>query len=383
MANLLDYLSAYASKTFSEMPFTEVDNLILSRLAYGKLENTSIRFPARCSDVLNELLQIYTGQDKTLITLFAASVRFRDTILFAPRAEWAEEETLQFAAVTYLLSDNTAYVAYRGTDNTLVGWKEDFNLSFISPIPAQAEAKEYLDSVGTVLGCPLRVGGHSKGGNLAVYASAHANESIRALITAVYNNDGPGQDEKTVLSDGYKEISGRIRTFLPKSSVVGMLLEYSRDFYVVDSDARGIFQHNPYTWLTEDDSFSYVSSTTLFSMHLSSTIRIWLKGLSSEERKRIIDIVFDVLEAGNVRTLGEIKSNAAAMIRVIRAARDMKPEDRKLLTELTLEFLRASRQNFERITAGAKKIRESIQNAPGIAYSPKEGAPSSGKDDDT
>jgi len=328
MATLFDYLQWRGDLTFTQDPPNAVDALIFSTLSYIRYGTQAEAHPEQPVLLRTAAEAFFTREepekdvrvekDLDLLHDAALTTRFGQTRITMYRDILIPEQETQFAAVTFLLDDGSMFLAFRGTDYSLVGWKEDFNLSFISPIPAQAEAKEYLDSVGTVLGCPLRVGGHSKGGNLAVYASAHANESIRALITAVYNNDGPGQDEKTVLSDGYKEISGRIRTFLPKSSVVGMLLEYSRDFYVVDSDARGIFQHNPYTWLTEDDSFSYVSSTTLFSMHLSSTIRIWLKGLSSEERKRIIDIVFDVLEAGNVRTLGEIKSNAAAMIRVFR-----------------------------------------------------------------
>ena len=159
------------------------------------------------------------------------------------------------AALTVLLEDGSAFLAFRGTDGTLVGWKEDFNLSFLDVVPAQLEAADYVQTFAAGFSGPLRLGGHSKGGNLAVAGAALAGMKARDQIRSVWSFDGPGLNAYLLARPGYSELLTRIRSFVPKSSVVGLLLAHEEPYTVVDSDQEGLFQHDPYSWQVQGPGF--------------------------------------------------------------------------------------------------------------------------------
>ena len=260
--------------------------------------------------------------NRTMLRQMAEGERFSNAKVLMYRHETDLEKEKQFAAVTLLLPDGTAFVAYRGTDNTLVGWKEDFNLSFACPVPAQISALEYLLEVAQKYPLPLRVGGHSKGGNLAVYAAACAPAAIQDRIIHVYSNDGPGMDEATFQSDSYARISQKLRSIVPQSSVIGILLQHPEDYMVVKSNAFGIFQHSPFSWQVLRAGFEIIEDLQPGSKHLDIVMKTWLKGMTTDERMTVVDTMFSVLsatKAATVENLGDgILRNASAMMGAIK-----------------------------------------------------------------
>lgn len=340
---MLDYIAHYGETPMAELPFGAVDNLIFAELSYCDFSCATAQMPGRLSALRAHLAGGMKQPDDELLNRLASSARYEDVVAYHFVDHFDPVQTLQFAAVTLLLPDGTAYVSFRGTDSTLVGWKEDFNLAFATPVPAQLEAVRYLKQVADVLACPLRVGGHSKGGNLAVYAAAFVGEDVQERILNVFNNDGPGHDLATLESAGYKRIEKRLQTFIPKSSVIGMLLEHGDDYRIVDSDAHGLWQHNPYSWQVSGEDFVYLQHTTASSDCMNESIRQWLSHMDVEKRRHFTDTVYEVLGASEVRSVGQLLSDfRGSLPSIIAATKNLDPEEKHMLAELATQFVRVA-----------------------------------------
>ena len=340
---MLDYIAHYGETPMAELPFGAIDNLIFAELSYCDFSCATAQMPGRLSALRAHLAGGVKQPDDELLNRLASSARYEDVVAYHFVDHFDPVQTLQFAAVTFLLPDGTAYVSFRGTDSTLVGWKEDFNLAFATPVPAQLEAVRYLKQVADVLACPLRVGGHSKGGNLAVYAAAFVGEDVQERILNVFNNDGPGHDLATLESAGYKRIEKRLQTFIPKSSVIGMLLEHGDDYRIVDSDAHGLWQHNPYSWQVSGEDFVYLQHTTASSDCMNESIRQWLNHMDVEKRRHFTDTVYEVLAASEVRSVGQLLSDfRGSLPSIIAATKNLDPEEKHMLAELATQFVRVA-----------------------------------------
>ena len=327
----------------AELPFGAVDNLIFAELSYCDFSNAAAQMPGRLSALRAHLAGGVKQPDDELLNRLSTSARYGDVVAYHFVDQFDPVQTLQFAADTLLLPDGTAYVSFRGTDSTLVGWKEDFNLAFATPVPAQLEAVRYLKQVEVVLACPLRVGGHSKGGNLAVYAAAFVGEDVQERILNVFNNDGPGHDLATLESAGYRRIEKKLQTFIPKSSIIGMLLEHGDDYRIVDSDAHGLWQHNPYSWQLNGEDFVYLQHTTASSDRMNESIRQWLNHMDVEKRRRFTDTVYEVLSASEVRSVGQLISDfRSSLPSIIAATKNLDPEEKHMLAELATQFVRVA-----------------------------------------
>ena len=249
MANVLDYLDWRGDLTLAQSPFSHVDSLVLCRLSYlpfegilpGLYSDTAISiFQAAerllgdtSSPVIQASQKKLTPRDGKLLQKLAQSRRFSHMTLSKYINSVDRATQKQFSALTVHTGDGCLYVAYRGTDSTLVGWKEDFNMGFMTPVPSQREAISYLEHIAHNSSEQLRVGGHSKGGNLAIYAAAFSSPSIQSRILQVDSHDGPGFLPKVMHSAGYQAIRSKITTFLPQSSVIGMLLEHEEEYIIV------------------------------------------------------------------------------------------------------------------------------------------------------
>lgn len=332
MYNMLDYMELWGKVPFAEKPFSEVDNLIFSQLSYCEYEGISLPCPLRCFPRAPKPGLI--EENSQLFRLASRLPRYRDTVAYAYQSRLDEEKTAQFSAITFLLPDGTAFVSYRGTDSTLVGWKEDFMLSFATPVPAQRLARDYLDALGSLLDCPLRVGGHSKGGNLAVYAAAFCRETVRARILQVYSNDGPGFEPEITGTEEFARILPRVRRFIPESSPIGMLLEYDTDYTIIDSSSLGIFQHNPYSWKTDRNGFVTKEDRSLGGDIVSSSLHLWLKSMSEEKREFLTDTLFGILDAGEEDTVRGLRKNPTAILNCFRAVGTLSDEDRRQMKQL-------------------------------------------------
>ena len=316
VTNVLDYLKWRGDLTFTQDPLNAVDALIFSALSYirygGAVEEkpeepVTLRDAAGAFFALDNFeVRIRAKNDLELLRRASESTRFglsricRYTDLYIP-----EEET-QFAAMTFLLDDGTAFLAFRGTDETLVGWKEDFNMSFQETIPSQRLAQQYIREFAEGCNLPMRIGGHSKGGNLAVFGAARSSGDVQKRILEVFNNDGPGFTEFLMGDPGYRQMVPRIRTFVPQSSVIGMLLEHEEPYTIIKSSQVSILQHEIYTWEVEGKHFIPMEEITADSRFLNLTIKNWASQMSVQERNQVVDTLFALLNSGDVKTASDI-----------------------------------------------------------------------------
>jgi len=310
MATIFDYITWRGDLTFSQAPVNPVDALIFSALSYirygAKVENDPLT-PVTLKDAAEAFFaledheqRIRVKNDLDLLHQAAASLRFGSTQLCMYRDQLIPEQETQFAAMTFLLDDGSAFIAFRGTDYSLVGWKEDFNMSFQQTVPAQRLGVQYVREVAAEHLRPLRLGGHSKGGNVAVFAAARSSPMVQERILEVYNNDGPGFTEYMMGDPGYLAMVPRIRTFIPQSSVIGMLLEHEEAYTVVKSKTISLLQHDFYTWDVLGPGFETMNEVTEGSQFLDSTIKTWFAEMSNQERNQLVDVMFTLLGSGGV-----------------------------------------------------------------------------------
>ena len=206
MSNVCEYVKWRGDLTLKQSKFNEIDALILTRLSYFPFdqliqpneEATVEELSKRFEKADKSTMKILWEDDNELFPLMGKSERFGKMIVTQYVNKINAEQEKQFSATTVILPDNTIFVTYRGTDATIVGWKEDFNMCFKSHIASQKDAVEYLNMVSKKYKRLIRIGGHSKGGNLAVYAAMFTNSKVKKRIINIYNNDGPGFDDEII-----------------------------------------------------------------------------------------------------------------------------------------------------------------------------------------
>lgn len=315
MSNILDYIKWRGDLTFTQDPPNAVDALVFSSLSYINysvpVEDSAIPVPLKEAAEAFFALEdsenrIRVRNDLDLLHLAAASVRFGNTQLCMYRNTFIPEQETQFAAMTFLLDDGSMFLAFRGTDYSLVGWKEDFNMTFQQTIPAQRLALQYAREVALEFQRPMRLGGHSKGGNLAVFAAARSSPMIQNRILNVYSNDGPGFTKYMMGDPGYVEMVPKIKTYIPQSSVIGMLLEHEEPYTVIRSKTVGLLQHDPYSWEVLGRGFIPVQEVTESSQFVDATIKTWFSDMTNQERNQLVDVMFTLLGTGGVDNALEI-----------------------------------------------------------------------------
>ncbi|MBQ7599393.1 MAG: DUF2974 domain-containing protein [Clostridia bacterium] len=319
MANVIDYIAWRGDISFGMSPFCEVDNVIFSLLSainYGSvLQPHLLSSPKRLDEVYEELKDSpgFDASDNhhALLKAASGSKRFGCVYMTYRKVVFSEEETVQFGAVTFILPDNSLFVAYRGTDSTLVGFREDFNISFSETIPSHALAVDYLKDVASVFKGGIRVGGHSKGGHLAEYASAFSSPDIQERIIGIYNNDGPGFLKETLESGNFRQVSQKLRVFVPQSSLVGMLLEHSADHTVIESTERnGISQHDAFTWSVVGPSFVHLNELTSGGKRNEDVMKKWLSSVEPDEKEKFINSMFDIFESTGAKSLSDLSKDS-------------------------------------------------------------------------
>jgi hypothetical protein len=276
-----------------------------------------------------------------LATRAARSERFARTRVTGHVNIVKSNPQIQFSATTFLLGDDTCFIAFRGSDDTLVAWKENFNMSFMSPVPAQVKAVEYLERAARAYpDRKIYLGGHSKGGNLAVFAATKCSDNVKGRIEAVYSNDGPGFTRKFINSAAYKSVKSKIHTLVPQSSIIGMLLEHEEDYEVVSSTQTGLYQHNALSWEVKGKAFVHLDSITEESKKIDRTLKIWLSEMGAERRRRITDTVYELLSSSSVKTLTDLNADKLLLL---KAWRGLNPEDKKVVSRLVSLMVRSNR----------------------------------------
>lgn len=353
MANLHDYIAWRGDLSFEAVPPCDIDLLIFSRLAYVPLEGVldeeivpQISLAQAAQGVLdiaarNMLPYPYNlKEDGVLLRELRDSPRFSECMAggFVNIIDLDKGE--QFSALTVFLPGGGVVIAIRGTDNTLVGWKENLDLAITTAVPAQLEAVKYLERVAAATDGKLYIAGHSKGGNLAVYGAAFCAPKARRRIESVRSFDGPGFQKQVAASVEFAAITDRTRTILPVSSIVGMLLEHAEDFAVIDSKSAGILQHIPYHWKVVRGDFVYVEERTNSSRFLDATMSEWIDSMSAEQRENLVEGLYSFATAANGRNVQDLLK-AKSIGAGIQAVRHM-DRDKKEMLEQAFRILRRS-----------------------------------------
>lgn len=354
MANMMDYLDWRGDLPFSSDSFNHVDNLILSELAYvgfdGIVPGSDSSESIGIQEVNDEFWKRHTleevKKERTLYHLApmllqkaSASTRYAGTRLSGYINRVSADEGEQMSAVTFHLDNGLTYVSFRGTDDTITGWKEDFHLGFMEETAGQRMAAEYLSRQAAAVKGELFVGGHSKGGNFAVYAAAFCEEKAREKIRRVYTNDGPGFLETVTHSLQYRDILPRIVSIIPEESVFGLLLDSGYPYTTVKSSNHGVWQHDAMSWEVMGNHFVEMASTNKTSRFLEKTVAQWLSGISLEERRRFVNTIFEIIAATGKDTLSSFQTDGLkAALEIINSYQKMKKEEkehvRKILQQL-------------------------------------------------
>ena len=319
--NIFGYLKWRGDVPLGKAPFNEADNLILSELAYTDFggivpeDGTPVSLAEACdrffqTHTREEILasKSYTARAPLLMEEMRRGARFADTRLAFYQSCRDREAEMQFGAVTFLLPDGSAFAAFRGTDGTLLGWKEDFRLSYLSGTEGQKRSALYLDRIAEGFRGPIKAGGHSKGGNLAMYAAAFCSPETQKKLVIVYNNDGPGFRPEVLQEPGYQRVLPRILSIVPETSVIGMMMETGSERHVVRSTASGIVQHDGFSWETEPDGLEDASLSDA-SVVIRQMLEGWLDMTDDEARKSLTDTVFTLLESTGEETFSGINES--------------------------------------------------------------------------
>ena len=306
MRNIVDYSASYLH-TFRQKSFNELDALALSYLAYFRFPKSfrALRngegMKLRDLNLAEHYDMYFSGtfdpkSSKELFRNMTSSPRYRDVSVRSVVEKLDDEKEKQFAAMCFELLPGVTAVSFRGTDASFTGWKEDFNMSFTYPVPSQEEARRYLERV-TKESDKVYVMGHSKGGNLAVYASMMACEDTKAKIKRIYSLDGPGFPEDAIKSKEFRSILARLVKIVPQSSIIGLLLKNPDRLKVVKSTSLSLFQHDPYTWMVEDNGFKEASKLTSEALRFNRKIDAALATMEGEERRIFVDTLFEIVSA--------------------------------------------------------------------------------------
>lgn len=370
MGTVLDYLREYGKHTFREKPMTEVDSLVLCQLAYLKFDGLVPDVRDKGRSVTMKSLAIHPDFDKLfgdiryekinreLFQEMVTGKRFSSMRLNYYINLVEKQWETQFSAVTCFLDDGTVYLAYRGTDESIVGWKEDFNMAFLSPVPGQEYSVRYLNTVAGKLRRPFYVGGHSKGGNLAVYSAMNCRPRVQERIIRIYSMDGPGFRPEVLSGGEYGRIADRVIKILPHSSLVGMLFESDMRFQVVESKTFGLAQHDPYTWLVEEDHLLRADGIRERWLRRDNTLNQWILSLDEKQLRTFVDTLYQVIEASKADSLIEFTAEwKRSMNGMLAAMKEVDEETMKILKEMVKELFEiAGEQMRQEIT---KNVRQS------------------------
>lgn len=341
---IYNYLKEYGKYTFQEKEFNEVDNVIISMLGYVNFYNIVPAIDCgsiKLKDAASKFFKKHDKKDidkniisvRDAIYLFkevAKTDRFKNLDLF--NYEYQLSFDTQFGALCVKLPNNITYVVYEGTDSNISGWEEDFKIAYKFPVNSQKLAIQYLNMVTPLFGRKMYVGGHSKGGNLALIASMYCKPRVFRKIIHTYSNDGPGLRLKELNSFRYRKVSNKFIHIVPEQSFVGMLYNSKENYRVIKSNKKNLFQHNAVSWLVEDNHFQD-GILSPSSIRIKNAMSRWLDKLDDEKKEEFTVALFSILKKANVNDLVEIKtSKISNMLKILKEMKNISRENKALLT---------------------------------------------------
>lgn len=353
MKNMLDYIKEFGHVSFEERAFSEIDALVLTELEYLPLEKVvpsdengeNFVTVKEIAEYMQEHKQELFDENPMMITqerhevsqVIADAPRFQSLKFFGVVSVWDKDTTKQFAAVTVEVEPSVRLVVFRGTDETLIGWKEDFLMTYSPLVAAQTDAKEYLAKQASLFDGDLMVSGHSKGGNLAIYAAATQEEDVQLRIVDIFCLDSPGLYRSVLETKGYQNIVPLAMRYIPQDSLVGLMLESEVPYVIVKSNATGAMQHSAMTWEIEDGQFIKMEKLTKNSQLNDQTFKKWTESVSDEELELFWNVFFELLFSVGIDTVNDLYGQFMHYVQeFLKAAGDMDEEKRELLTRIAL-----------------------------------------------
>ena len=374
---LLDYLAWRNDVPLSVSPFNEVDNVIFSYLSYidfrdlkedwnGFFDLKEL-FQDFCEKHSLEEIQTtgeFTERAPLLLQEMMAGERFSATKVGYYAEDFDKDKVKQFAALVFLLPDGRNYISFRGTDKTITGWKEDFLMSCQSETAGAKEAVAYFNKIAPVLEGELILGGHSKGGNFAMYAAAFCEAEYKERIMQVYNNDGPGFREEVIQSPEFQELLPKIITIAPQSSIIGQLLSNPAKQHVIHSTAKGILQHDAMTWEAEKDRL-VSSELDELSHYAKTTLGSWLESMDDESRESLCTTAFSLIESTNSETFIEFSGNLMKNMETIWKEMGKLPEEKKKeIMDALANLMESSKKSaLQHMKDGGQAVLNQIQSS--------------------
>ena len=360
MGTLFDYLNWRGDMTFDEAPLNEVDSMIFSLLCYVDLNDivpqqfgtlgVPLRAAANAFFTRNpdpKKISLGVIVPKNIIKLLQIAKdtrRFRAVELKSHVNIIDLKKEMQFSATTYLISQKEAVIAYRGTDDTIIGWKENFNMSFLEVVPAQKQAAEYLDAVADAFDGSICLTGHSKGGNLAVYAAVHGKRETQDRLLHVWSHDGPGFGSGMLQHPDYIRLRPIIHSLVPQTSLVGMLLEHDENYTVVKSRQVGPFQHDGFSWNVMGKSFVHLKAVTGGCRYMDRTLNEWVQQMTPEQREQLTEALYSVLSSDNAQTLTDLVS--ISKNKWLQKSADLDPHVHKTIQMMVSALFELNKKNL-------------------------------------
>lgn len=355
MNNILDYLKWRGDLSFEADGLNNLDMLILARLSYLPLEkiiNDEIITVEEASYefFINEMQDgVFWKNDPGFLKAAGQSERFKKIKLLASKSFLDSDSKTQFYAVTLDLGGGKYCVSFRGTDNTIVGWHEGFSLYSTDTLPSQKKALEYFEKVSREYGGEYYLAGHSKGGNLAIYSAVFCDDEAREKIIGVYNFDGPGLNADVIKSEDYLSVKDRINTFVPQSSVFGMMLEHDEDFSIIKSKKKSFMQHDIYSWEVERKDFLYLDERTNSSYFINNTLNTLVDDMTPDEINEFVDAVFKVMESSEKTTVDGLQREwYKSYAKMLRSLVTLDKEERKLIFSTFAKVFRSAGKNIKK-----------------------------------
>ena len=352
MSTIFDYLDYIAYDSIYDRPFKELDVLALTELTYlpfdrivpqGDTTNIEVRLSDAVELVDRTTDFIVTDQHLQLVDVLATSKRFKNVKLLNYVDEYDPDVQKQFAAMTYRLTMDVYLVVFRGTDDTLIGWKEDFHMTYMDHVPSQRRAASYLQHVMKEFPKGrFMVAGHSKGGNLAAYACSYLPDHLFERVDAIYCYDAPGLNKAIIETEGYQRIAHLVHRFVPQGSIVGMMLEVPESSTIVKSRAFGGFaQHDAFTWMVEKDGFVTLDQTSPDSQQTDETLKQWVRETSADERKKFFDTFFGIFLDAGITSINDLMNlkNFSKIKEIFQNAQDLDPTEREMLERLAKQLI--------------------------------------------
>lgn len=345
--NIIDYVLRQGKDSFAEREFSDVDSLALCQLSYLKFDGLVGDMDSGKAMVTVEDLarsakrewmftdERYRDVNTALFNAMAGSRRFGRMGLNLYENIIDTSRETQFSAVTFFPEGAKPYIAFRGTDETIVGWKEDFNMAFLEPVSGQLISVIYVKHAAGRIAGEFLMGGHSKGGNFAVYAGMKCAPKVQERIAGIYSHDGPGFRPEILSGAEYDRIKDKVCKMIPHSSVVGMLLQYQGEYEVVESKSFGLMQHDPYNWLIKGSDFIHVREVWQGRRLFDETLNEWILSLEQEQLKLFVETMFEIVAASQTDNLVDFTAKwKKSMNHMLSALKEMDEDTRKRMKQI-------------------------------------------------